>query len=145
MVNSISVSEVAALKLKEVMSDEGQDDSYLRIVVMPGSNGGAQYMLSLEEDVKSTDSIIDASGVGLVVDNDSLSLLDGSEIDYVDGLMKSGFVINNPNFVAESGGCGCGGGGGGCGCGGGGAQEEQTSQGGCACGAGGGGCGCGGH
>ena len=64
MVNGISVSEVAALKLKEVMSDEGQDDSYLRIVVMPGSNGGAQYMLSLEEDVKSTDSIIDASGVG---------------------------------------------------------------------------------
>ena len=108
MVNGISVSEVAALKLKEVMTDEGQDDSYLRIVVMPGANGGAQYMLSLEEDVKSTDSIIDASGVGLVVDNDSLPLLDGSEIDYVDGLMKSGFVINNPNFLAESGGCACG-------------------------------------
>ena len=140
MVNGISVSEVAALKLKEVMSDEGQDDSYLRIVVMPGANGGAQYMLSLEEDVKSTDSIIDASGVGLVVDNDSLPLLDGSEIDYVDGLMKSGFVINNPNFVAESGGCGCGGGG--CGCG---AQDQTAQGGGCACGAGGGGCGCGGH
>lgn len=140
MVNGISVSEVAALKLKEVMSDEGQDDSYLRIVVMPGPNGGAQYMLSLEEDVKSTDSIIDASGVGLVVDNDSLPLLDGSEIDYVDGLMKSGFVINNPNFVAETGGCGCGGGG--CGCG---AQDQAPQGGGCACGAGGGGCGCGGH
>ena len=135
MVNGISVSEVAALKLKEVMSDEGQSDSYLRIVVMPGANGGAQYMLSLEEDVKSTDSIIDASGVGLVVDNDSLPLLDGSEIDYVDGLMKSGFVINNPNFLSEGGG-GCGCGGGGCGAG---AQDETAQGAGCACG--GGGCG----
>ena len=135
MVNGISVSEVAALKLKEVMSDEGQGDSYLRIVVMPGAGGGAQYMLSLEEDVKSTDSIIDASGVGLVVDNDSLPLLDGSEIDYVDGLMKSGFVINNPNFLSEGGG-GCGCGGGGCGAG---AQDETAQGARCACG--GGGCG----
>jgi len=135
MVNGISVSEVAALKLKEVMSDEGQGDSYLRIVVMPGAGGGAQYMLSLEEDVKSTDSIIDASGVGLVVDNDSLPLLDGSEIDYVDGLMKSGFVINNPNFLSEGGG-GCGCGGGGCGAG---AQDETAQGASCACG--GGGCG----
>ena len=135
MVNGISVSEVAALKLKEVMSDEGQGDSYLRIVVMPGAGGGAQYMLSLEENVKSTDSIIDASGVGLVVDNDSLPLLDGSEIDYVDGLMKSGFVINNPNFLSEGGG-GCGCGGGGCGAG---AQDETAQGAGCACG--GGGCG----
>ena len=135
MVNGISVSEVAALKLKEVMSDEGQGDSYLRIVVMPGAGGGAQYMLSLEEDVKSTDSIIDASGVGLVVDNDSLPLLDGSEIDYVDGLMRSGFVINNPNFLSEGGG-GCGCGGGGCGAG---AQDETSQGASCACG--GGGCG----
>ena len=135
MVNGISVSEVAALKLKEVMSDEGQGDSYLRIVVMPGAGGGAQYMLSLEENVKSTDSIIDASGVGLVVDNDSLPLLDGSEIDYVDGLMKSGFVINNPNFLSEGGG-GCGCGGGGCGAG---AQDETAQGASCACG--GGGCG----
>ena len=135
MVNGISVSEVAALKLKEVMSDEGQGDSYLRIVVMPGAGGGAQYMLSLEEDVKSTDSIIDASGVGLVVDNDSLPLLDGSEIDYVDGLMRSGVVINNPNFLSEGGG-GCGCGGGGCGAG---AQDETAQGASCACG--GGGCG----
>jgi len=136
MVNGISVSEVAALKLKEVMSDEGQGDSYLRIVVMPGAGGGAQYMLSLEEDVKSTDSIIDASGVGLVVDNDSLPLLDGSEIDYVDGLMRSGFVINNPNFLSEGGG-GCGCGGGGCGAG----AQDETAQGGGGCACGGGGCG----
>ena len=103
---------------------------------MPGAGGGAQYMLSLEENVKSTDSIIDASGVGLVVDNDSLPLLDGSEIDYVDGLMKSGFVINNPNFLAEGGGGGCGCGGGGCGAG---AQDETAQGPSCACG--GGGCG----
>lgn len=114
----ISVSELAAEKLKDILDEEGQPDSSLRVVVMPGPNGGAQYMLTLEADPKEEDSLIHANGVQIVVDTDSLSLLEGAEIDYVEGLMRSGFVINNPNFQVEGGGCACGGscgGGGGCG------------------------------
>ena len=118
----ITVSELASEKLKDIMVDEGQPSSSLRIIVVPGPHGGAQYMLSLEDDVKEEDSIVHANGVKIVVDSDSLPLLEGSEIDYVDGLMRSGFVISNPNFSVDEEGCGCGGqcacGGGGCGCGG---------------------------
>ena len=113
----ISLSDLAAEKLKDILDEEGQPDSSLRVVVMPGPNGGAQYMLTLEADPKEEDSLIHNNGVQIVVDTDSLSLLEGAEIDYVEGLMRSGFVINNPNFQMEGGGCSCGGGGG---CGGGG-------------------------
>ena len=85
-------------------------------------------MLALEQEAKSDDTVVQTDGVSILIDQDSAPLMEGAEIDYMDGLMRSGFVINNPNI--QSGGCACGGegcGGGGGGCGGGG-------EGGCACG-----------
>ena len=111
----ITVSELATEKLVGVMQEEGHPDSALRILVMPGPHGGAQYMLTLEDEVKDDDTVVHSNGVRVVVDSDSLPLLDGVEIDYVEGLMRSGFVINNPNMTMEGGGCACGGN---CGCGG---------------------------
>ena len=111
----INISELASHKLKDVLEEEGQPDSALRIVIMPGANGGAQYMLTLEADVTDADTVVHSNGVRLVVDSESLPLLEGTEIDYVDGLMRSGFVINNPNIMMEGGGCACGGN---CSCGG---------------------------
>jgi iron-sulfur cluster assembly accessory protein len=101
----------------------------LRVMVSPGSNGGVQYMLGAEKEAKEDDLVIETETVRVLVDAESAPLIEGAQIDYVDGLMRSGFVISNPNFQ--------GGGGGGCGCGGGGG-------GGCGGGGGGGGCGCGG-
>ncbi len=133
----INVTPLAAEKLKQILVDEEAEGSSLRVILMPGANGGAQYMLALENDPKGDDTLYETGGVSIVVDSDSASLMDGAEIDYADGLMRSGFVINNPN-IEQMGGCGGGcGAGGGCGCGAGG--------GGCGCGAGGGGCACGGH
>ncbi len=136
----INVSEMASEKLKGIMAEEGQPESALRIIVVPSPHGGAQYMLSLEPEAKSDDAVIEAYGVRILIDSDSMPLLDGAEIDYVDGLMRSGFVISNPNFAAMSGGgCACGGQ---CGCGGHGAEDSHEG----ACGGeGGGACACGGH
>ncbi|MBI4203064.1 MAG: iron-sulfur cluster assembly accessory protein [Chloroflexi bacterium] len=125
----LTVSELASQKLRGIMDEEGQPDSSLRIIVVPNPHGGAQYMLSLERDVKADDAVIDAYGVRILVDSDSAPLLAGSEIDYVEGLMRSGFVISNPNFMVEGGGCACGGN---CGCGGHGASDEHGD--GCDCG-----------
>ena len=138
----ITVSELASEKLRGIMEEEGQPESALRIIVVPSPHGGAQYMLSLERETKEDDSVIDAYGVKILVDSDSLPLLEGSEIDYVEGLMRSGFVISNPNFMAEGGGCACGGQ---CGCGGHGemsGEQAHDEAGGCG---GGGQCACGGH
>ena len=124
----IDVTPLAAEKLVDALKEQGEEGSLLRVMVMPGGNGGIQYMLGVEKEPADDDIVIDASNVKVLVDAESVPLVEGAQIDYVDGLMRSGFVISNPNV--QTGGCACGGGG--CGGGGGG------------CGGGGGGCGCGG-
>ena len=128
----LEVSELAARKFQDILKEEGEGDGLLRVMVMPGPQGGVQYMLSVEAEAAANDFVIDTNEIQVLVDADSAPLLDGSTIDYMEGLMRSGFVISNPNFQQAGGGCACGGNGG-CGGGGGG------------CGGGGGGCACGGH
>ena len=115
---TIAVSDLAAEKLAETLAEEGQPGAVLRVIVVPNGQG-AQYMLSLEDDVAEDDLVLHDSGVRVVADADSAPLLDGASIDYAEGLMRSGFVIENPN-IAHSHGGGCGGGcacgNGGCGC-----------------------------
>ena len=111
----INVSDLAATKLKEILDEEGKPESSLRIMVSPGPHGGTSYSLTLEDQTETADTLVHANGVNIVVDPDSISLVEGAEIDYVEGLMRSGFVINNPNFAPEGGGCACGGN---CSCGG---------------------------
>ena len=124
----IEITELAAQKLEETLEEQGEKGSMLRVMVMPGGHGGVQYMLGIESEAKEDDFIIDVDTIKVLVDSESAPLVEGAEIDYVEGLMRSGFVISNPNIQAHGGGgCGCGGGGGG------------------GCGGGGGGCACGGH
>ena len=127
----IEVSDLASEKLEEILNEQGETGALLRMMVVPGPHGSFQYMLGMEREAKVDDLVIDAPGVQVLVDPESAPLVEGAQIDYVDGLMRSGFVISNPNFQVGAGGGGCACGGGGCGCGGGG--------GGC------GGGGCGGH
>ncbi|MDP6822201.1 MAG: iron-sulfur cluster assembly accessory protein [Dehalococcoidia bacterium] len=129
----LTVTETASEKFKEVLAEQDADEGLIRISLAPGAMGGVEYILGLEESPDDNDTLVEYFGVKIVVDAESSPLLQGSNIDYVDGLQRSGFVISNPNF-ASAGGCG---GAGGCACGGGGG-------GGCG-GGGGGACACGGH
>jgi iron-sulfur cluster assembly protein len=137
----INVTEMAANKLSEILKEQGENGGMLRVMLTPSPNGSFQHVLGVEAEPKDDDIVIEAHGIKVVVDSESAPLLEGAEIDYVDGLMRSGFVISNPNIenAEASGGCGCGGGGGGCGNGGGGG----CGGGGGGCGGGGGSCGCG--
>ena len=114
---SITVTALAAEKLAEVLAEEGQPEAALRVIVVPNGNG-AQYMLSLEDTLAEDDLVLYESGIRVIADEDSAPLLHGASIDYAEGLMRSGFVIENPNIAATSQGCGCGNGGCGCGSGG---------------------------
>ena len=132
----ITVTEAASSKFKEVLAEQEADDGIIRVSLAPGAMGGVEYILGLEEAPEDSDTLIEYFGVKIVVDAESSPLLQGSSIDYVDGLQRSGFVISNPNFPS-AGGCGDA-----CGCGGGGAQAQgdpSAQAGGCACGGGGGG------
>ncbi len=108
----ITVTEIAAEKLRGILDDEGQPDAALRVIVVPNGHG-AQYMLALEDETADDDLVLHDDGVRVITDAESATLLDGAMIDYSDGLMRSGFVITNPNIAAGSG-CACGGD---CGCG----------------------------
>jgi iron-sulfur cluster assembly protein len=130
---TLGFTEAAVIKLDEVLKEQDALEQYLRISVSQNEQGGVDYVFGLEESPHEDDVVVEGN-VKAVVDLKSAPMLEGSNIDYVEGFQRSGFVISNPNFA---GGCGCGGGGGGCGCGGGGGG----GGGGC----GGGGCGCGGH
>ena len=130
--NLVEITPVAAERLAAVLKEQDAEGSLLRIMVTPGPHGGVQYMLGVEQEASEGDVVIDAENIKVLVDAESAPLVDGAEIDYIDGLMRSGFVISNPNVQSGGGGCACGGGGcGGARCGGGGDE--------------GGGCACGGH
>jgi len=110
----ITVTGTATEKLKEILDEEGQPEAALRVIVVP-QGGGAQYMLALEDGLADDDLLLHDMGVRVIADIDSAPLLDGAVIDYSEGLMRSGFVITNPNIETVAGGCACGGN---CGCGG---------------------------
>ena len=109
----MEVTELAVEKLKEVMEEQGEQASSLRVIAMPAETGGVQYMLTMEKESQADDTEMNVNGIKFLMDADSVPFLEEATIDF-----------------CGSGGCGCGSGGGGCGCGSGG-------------GGGGGGCGCG--
>ncbi len=111
----LEVTSPALEKLKEVMEEQGETESSLRVIATPAEHGGIQYMMTVESESQGEDTILEMDGIKLVMDSDSAPFLEEATIDYVEDLTRVGFVINNPMF--STGGCGCGAGGGGCGCG----------------------------
>ena len=101
----ITVSDKAATKIKEFMSDEATKPEYLRVYVQGGGCSGLSYGMGFANAPEEEDLVIEETGVKLLVDSMSLDHLKGANIDYIDSLMGSGFKINNPNVVKT---CGCG-------------------------------------
>ena len=118
----LQVTSPALDKIKEVMEEQGEKAAGLRVIAIPGPNGGVQYMMTMEQETQKDDTVLAMDGVQFLMDSDSIPFLDEATIDYVEDLMRTGFVINNPQFQA-AGGCGCGNGSCGCGAGGCGSHE----------------------
>ncbi|MBN1446302.1 MAG: iron-sulfur cluster assembly accessory protein [Bacteroidetes bacterium] len=96
-----AVAEIASIRNENSIPDE----YYLRIGVKGGGCSGLTYSLGFDGDKRDSDEILDINGVRILVDAKSLYYLDGTELDYTDGLNGKGFVFNNPNAVRS---CGCG-------------------------------------
>jgi iron-sulfur cluster insertion protein len=101
----ILVSESAAGKIRELLAEEGKNDSGLRVFVQGGGCSGFQYGLMIEEGGGVGDQVYESNGVKLYVDPVSLSYLKGAEVDFVDTITGGGFTIKNPNATST---CGCG-------------------------------------
>src|SRR2546422_4320505 len=104
---TLNVTEPAAGEIKKFMSSEEglPETAGLRVRVGPGGCSGFQYSLNIEEDSRQGDFILDQGGVKLFVDMFSAQYLNGVKIDYVTGVMGSGFTFTNPNATGS---CGCG-------------------------------------
>jgi iron-sulfur cluster assembly accessory protein len=101
----VSLTDAAVAKLAELTKDETNPEIGLRVYVYSGGCSGYRYGMMLEDQPTADDNVAFASGVRVYVDNNSVPLISGSQIDYVDTLMGAGFTVNNPNAVS---GCGCG-------------------------------------
>ena len=101
----VSLTDAAVSKLQELTAAETNPAIGLRVYVYSGGCSGFRYGMMLEDAPTTEDNVLDVSGIKVYVDGQSISLLQGSQIDYVDTLMGAGFTVNNPNAVAA---CGCG-------------------------------------
>jgi len=100
----ITMTSVAADKVRELLKQENDPSLGLRIFVAGGGCSGLQYGMTLDEEQEG-DTIISIGDFKVFVDDMSLGYITGSEVDYVDSLMGAGFTVNNPNAVSS---CGCG-------------------------------------
>lgn len=101
----VVITESAAARVRTLITAEGNPELMLRVQVSGGGCSGFQYGFDLDTDVQEDDRIIEAHGVRVVIDEASLDLLRGSEVDYVEDLMAAAFQIRNPNATST---CGCG-------------------------------------
>jgi iron-sulfur cluster assembly accessory protein len=101
----IALTDNAAVKVKELVAAEGEDELALRVAVRPGGCSGFSYEMFFDTDVAADDITADFGGVKVVVDPSSAQLLTGATLDYKDGLQQAGFSIDNPNAQRT---CGCG-------------------------------------
>jgi iron-sulfur cluster assembly protein len=102
----ISITDKGAEKVHEFLAGQEADMSLagLRVGVRGGGCSGFQYQLAFDQ-LRESDAIFESQGLKLLVDEESLRYVDGSVIDYEEGLQGAGFKVNNPNVVAA---CGCG-------------------------------------
>ena len=101
----VKLTDKAAEKVKEFMDGQAEDDhSGLRVAIRGGGCSGFQYALAFDQK-HDDDEVFEHHGLRLLVDAESMPVVNGSEVDYVDGLQGAGFEVNNPNAVAA---CGCG-------------------------------------
>ncbi len=104
---AITLTERAALEVKKVIEDQKlQAGTVLRVGVAGGGCSGFQYSLGFDQSFdEKLDKKYEYHGVTVVVDKKSELYLDGTKVDFYEGLEKRGFTFENPNAVKS---CGCG-------------------------------------
>lgn len=100
----ITLTDNAAGKVKDLITQEGDEALMLRVAVRPGGCSGFSYEMFFDSERDTEDLTMAYGDVTVIVDPSSAQLLDGATLDYKDGL-ESGFAINNPNAQRT---CGCG-------------------------------------
>ncbi len=125
----ITIADLAADKIKEVLAAEGVPNHGLRITAATGCGCGPSYEIMIDDKSGDGDTVIEKNGARLYVDAATSKVLADAELGFIMDERGEGFVIGYPNGAPAGGSCGCGGED---------SQPGKKSSGGC----GSGGCGC---
>ena len=98
-------TDAAAIKVRELINEEGNNALMLRVFISGGGCSGFQYGFTFDENIADGDTVIENLDVKLLIDPMSIQYLTGAEIDYSESLEGAQFVIRNPNAATT---CGCG-------------------------------------
>ncbi len=101
----ITLTPTASAKVREIMEKEAKSEWNLRMGVRGGGCSGFKYVLGFDNQKSEDDEAFEQDGIKVVCDTRSYLYLNGTEIDFEDGLNGSGFVFKNPNASKS---CGCG-------------------------------------
>lgn len=101
----ITLTDAAAERVKQLIARSDKPVEGLRVGVRARGCSGLSYYVEYAERARQSEDVIEDKGVKIFIDPGSVMFLFGSEMDYVEGKLESGFVFRNPN---ESGRCGCG-------------------------------------
>lgn len=101
----MTLTDAAAERVRHLMSSRSEPADGLRIGVRTSGCSGMAYAMEFADAKQPLDEVVEDKGVKIFVDSKALMFLIGTEMDYVEDKLQSGFVFNNPN---EKGRCGCG-------------------------------------
>ena len=101
---AITVTQSAANRVKSYLSKRGKGLG-LRVGVKPTGCSGFSYVLDYADELNSDDIVFEDNGIKVIVDEESLGLIDGTQVDFVNEGLNQMFKFKNPNIVGE---CGCG-------------------------------------
>ena len=101
----VRLTTSAVDKVKSMMVRDDKQDSCLRIGVVTGGCAGLSYEMRFQNKPYDNDIKFEQDGVTILINPESISFLNGIEIDYIDTLKESGFQYKNPNATSS---CGCG-------------------------------------
>jgi iron-sulfur cluster assembly protein len=105
--NTIHVTEKAAAKIRELLAKDGvpAESGGLRVGVQGGGCSGLTYAMRLDTEARNRDKVFEENGARIFIDPKSYLYLHNTTLDYIEDIMKQGFVFQNPQASRS---CGCG-------------------------------------
>ena len=103
--NPLVFTNSAALKVRQLIDEEGDQSLMLRVFVSGGGCSGFQYGFTFDQAEGDGDTVVENQGVKLLVDPMTFPMIDNVTVDFVDTLTHTGFKFDNPNASSQ---CSCG-------------------------------------
>jgi len=105
MANLITISDAALGRIHQLLDKRGKPSAGIKISVRTRGCSGLSYAIEYADEISKFDEVVEKDDVKVLIDPKAVMFLIGTEMDYVEEQLKSGFIFRNPN---EKGRCGCG-------------------------------------